>query len=176
MIQHAKNQVIQSVRSPVTLSFRIPSLDWPDPFLKVNFRVNRPYQPHLFLPMHNQKIFDQLLIFVNLYQHAQNETVSALFSVVMTDLKILQSEWLTEHFGIFSQIKDCAETQQIIKIFIIEQVQGKLMTIVLFTFKKNLFLARFLNFGGQKSFPKKSSSVRHNLIKVSSTMSEFRES
>ena len=36
-----------------------------------------------------QKLFNQLLIFVNLYQHGKNETGE------MFDLKILQSEWRT---------------------------------------------------------------------------------
>ena len=155
MIQHAKNQVIQSVRSPVTLSFRIPSLDWPDPFLKVNFRVNRPYQPHLFLPMHNQKIFDQLLIFVNLYQHAQNETVSALFSVVMTDLKILQSEWLTEHFGIFSQIKDLCRNTANNKNFHYRTSSGKINDHSFIYIQKKPIFGPFPKFWGAKKFSKK---------------------
>ena len=41
---------------PETANFRVPRLDW----------------PHPFLTMPTKKIFDQLLIFVNLYQHAKN--------------------------------------------------------------------------------------------------------
>ena len=48
---------------------------------------------HPFLTMPNQKIFDQLLVFVNLYQHAKNETVSSICSREIVDLKILQSDW-----------------------------------------------------------------------------------
>ena len=44
--------------------------------------------------MANQTIFDQLLIFVNLYQHAKNEAVSSIGSGQIIDLKILQSDWL----------------------------------------------------------------------------------
>ena len=44
--------------------------------------------------MPNQKIFNQLLIFVNLYQYAKNEAVSLICSGKMLDLKILQSDWL----------------------------------------------------------------------------------
>ena len=40
--------------------------------------------------MPNQKIFDQLLIFVNLYKHTKNEAVSLICSEEMVDLKILQ--------------------------------------------------------------------------------------
>ena len=42
--------------------------------------------------MSNQKIFKQLLTYKNLYQHAKNKAVSSICSVVMTGLKILQSE------------------------------------------------------------------------------------
>ena len=41
-----------------------------------------------------QKLFNLLLIFVNLYQHAKNEAVSSICSEEMLDLKIMQSEWL----------------------------------------------------------------------------------
>ena len=44
--------------------------------------------------MTHQKLFTQLVIFVNLYQHAKNEAVSSICSGEMLDLKILQSEWL----------------------------------------------------------------------------------
>ena len=43
--------------------------------------------------MPNQKIFNQLFIFVNLYQHAQNEAVSSIRR--NDNLEILQSDWLT---------------------------------------------------------------------------------
>ena len=44
--------------------------------------------------MANQNIFNQLLIFVNLYQHAKNEAVSQIGSEQIIDLKILQTDWL----------------------------------------------------------------------------------
>ena len=40
------------------------------------------------------RIFDQLLIFVNLYQHAKNEAVSPICFEEIAELKILQSDWL----------------------------------------------------------------------------------
>ena len=43
--------------------------------------------------MPDQKNFDQLLIFVNLYHHAKNEAVSSICSGEKGDLKILQSDW-----------------------------------------------------------------------------------
>ena len=49
---------------------------------------------HSFLTMPQQKHFNQLLIFVNLYHHAKNEAVSLICSGEMFDLKIPQSEWL----------------------------------------------------------------------------------
>ena len=54
-----------------------------------NFIVQRPDWPYSFLTMPNQKIFNQLLIFVNLYQHPKNEAVSSIFSGETVDLKIL---------------------------------------------------------------------------------------
>ena len=61
--------------------------------------------------MPNQKMFDQLLIFVNLYQHAKNYTVSSICVGEMVDLIILESDWLRPFWPIsqkqdFSQIYD----------------------------------------------------------------------
>ena len=44
--------------------------------------------------MPDQRIFDQLLILVNLYQYVKNWVVSSVCSGEMVDLKILQSDWL----------------------------------------------------------------------------------
>ena len=55
-----------------------------------------------------------------------------------------------------------------------EQIQGKLMTNIFFKFKNPIF-GPFPQFLAQKKFPKKSSSVTHNLTKVSSTMPKSRE-
>ena len=76
--QHAKNLLIPSVHSSDTINFRFQRPDWPHPFLN----------------MPNQKIFNQLLIFMNLYQHAKNEAVSPPCSGEIVDLKILESHWL----------------------------------------------------------------------------------
>ena len=45
----------------------------------------RPDWPHPFLIMPTKKIFDQLLIDVNLYQHAKNEAISKISSGDMVD-------------------------------------------------------------------------------------------
>ena len=41
-----------------------------------------------------QKPFDQLLVHVNLYQHAKPQAISLICSVDMVDKKILQSDCL----------------------------------------------------------------------------------
>ena len=43
--------------------------------------------------MANQKIVDQFLSFMKLYQHAKNEAVSLICFGEIVDLKILQSGW-----------------------------------------------------------------------------------
>ena len=64
-------------------------------------------------------IFDQLLIFVNMYQHAEDETVSSICSGEIVDFKIVQSDWLRAFWPLsqeqnFSRYRSCARTQQII--------------------------------------------------------------
>ena len=73
LYQYAKNHLVPSF------------LSWDT----INFRVSRPDWWHSILTIPCQKLFNQLLIFVNLYQHGKNET-GEIF-----DLKILQSEWQT---------------------------------------------------------------------------------
>ena len=53
--QHAKSQFIPSVHSLDTINFRVPSPDWPNPFLTTL----------------TQQIFKHLLICLKLYQHAK---------------------------------------------------------------------------------------------------------
>ena len=64
-------------------------------------------------------IFDQLLIFVNMYQHAEDEAVSSICSGEIVDFKIVQSDWLRAFWPLsqeqdFSRYRSCARTQQII--------------------------------------------------------------
>ena len=69
--------------------------------------------------MSSQNIFDQLLIFVILYQDAKNYIVSLICSGEMVDLKVLEFDWLRP-FWLISQKQDfpkyriCTGTQQII--------------------------------------------------------------
>ena len=44
--------------------------------------------------MPTQKCFDQILIYVILYQHAKNQAISLIYSRDMVDQKIMQSDWL----------------------------------------------------------------------------------
>ena len=53
--------------------------------------------------MSNQKLFNKLLIFLNLYQHARNESVTAICSDEILDLKILQPDWLRRFWPIFQE-------------------------------------------------------------------------
>ena len=70
----------------------------------VNFKVQRPDWPHPFLILLNQKNSSQLLIFVNLYQHAKSEVDSSICSGEMVDLKILQSD-SQKHFDLYLRNK-----------------------------------------------------------------------
>ena len=63
------------------------------------FRVQRPYWPHKFLSIPNQRNFDQLLTFVNFYQYAKNEAASSIYSSEILDLKTLQSDWFFPKIG-----------------------------------------------------------------------------
>ena len=77
LYQHAKNQLIPSVRIWYTVNFRVRWWDW----------------PHLFLNMPTQKIFDQLLIFVNLYKHAKNQFILYVHSSDKVNFRVLPPDW-----------------------------------------------------------------------------------
>ena len=55
--------------------------------------------------MFTQKNFDQLLIYVNLYQHVKNQPISLICSGDMFDQKILQFDWLRTYRSIFQEQK-----------------------------------------------------------------------
>ena len=141
LYQHAKNQLVASVY-------------WDT----VNSRVQRPHLPQSFLIMSHQKLSNQRLIFVNLYQHVQNDAASSICSGGMLDLKILQCKWLREFWHIsqehFSQIEDLywKTTNNIFGLFFDPFPQ-------------------FLR--GKKCSSWKSDM--YNLIRFSSTMLKFRE-
>ena len=65
-----------------------------------NFRVLWPHWPHPFLTMPTQKIFDQLLIFVNLYQHAKNQFIPSVHSSDTVNFKVPSHAWPHQFFMI----------------------------------------------------------------------------
>ena len=113
-----KNQLILSVHSWHVVNFRVLSPDW----------------PHAFLTMPTQKSLNQLLIFVNLYQHAKNQAISSIWFGDIVNLKILQSDWLRAPW-LISQEQDCSQIWDVSGNttnninFIKEQIQSKLMTM-----------------------------------------------
>ena len=66
-------------------------------------RVQRTDWPYQFLIMTNQKLFNQLLIFASLYQHAKNEVVSPICSGQIVHLKIKLSDWLRAFWPIYQE-------------------------------------------------------------------------
>lgn len=52
----------------------------------------------------NPKNFDQLSIFVNLYEHANNRAISLICFEKIVDFKILQSNWLRAFWPISSEL------------------------------------------------------------------------
>ena len=147
LYQHAKNQLIPLV----------PSWD------KAYFRVKRPDCPYPFLTMLNQEIFNQLLIFVDFYQHAKKWDCFINLPWRNSSFKN-PATWLAESIltyvsetRSFPKYRICVWTQQIIKIFIMVQIQRKLMTKFFYKFKNimfSLFLAHFSDFGGKNFFQK----------------------
>ena len=115
-----------------------------------------PDWPHPFLAMPIQKIFDQLLIYVNLYQHANNQ---AICSGEMVDYKILQSDWLRTFLSIsqepeFSQIWDlCRNITN--NIHFHYRTNSVRINDKIFHIQKTLFLAHFPNFWDKKFFSRK---------------------
>ena len=85
-----------------------------------------------------------------------------------------------EHFNPYFRTKSfpkhgiCVGTQQILKVFIIEQIQLKLMTKCFYKFKKPCFWSIWQILGA-KHFSGKSGSDTHNFIRFSSTMPKFRK-
>ena len=147
---------------------------------KVNIRVQRPDWPYPFLTKPNQKIFNQLLTFVNFYQLVKNE---AVLSIYFGEI-VQQKSWNLigwDHFGlylrskIFTKYRIFIWTQQLIKIFIRDQIKKlwKLMTNFSLNSKIPIF-GPFLKFLGQNNF-QKNRAVMHNFTRVSGTMSKFRE-
>ena len=58
-----------------------------------NFRVLWPNWSHPFLTITTQKNFNQLLIFVNLYQHAKNQFIPSVHSSDTVNFKVPSHDW-----------------------------------------------------------------------------------
>ena len=58
-----------------------------------NFRVLGPGWPYPFLTKPTQKCFDQLLIFVNLYQHAKSQFIPSVHSSDTVNFKVPLLDW-----------------------------------------------------------------------------------
>ena len=63
------------------------------PWDTANFRVLRTEWPNPFLTMPSWIFFSQLLLPMNLYQHARNQVFSSFCPRDIVDLKILNSDW-----------------------------------------------------------------------------------
>ena len=94
IFDHAHPNIIESTfRFPEFIPACKKSVNSIYSFLRYSqFSVIRLYWPHPFLTMLNQTIFNQHLIFENLYRHTKNEAVSSIYSGEVVDLKILESD------------------------------------------------------------------------------------
>ena len=115
--QHPKNQFI-----PL-----IPFWD------TANFSALRPEWPYLFLTMPTTFFFNQLLISINLYQHAKTQAFSSLRSRDIINSKILQSDWLRWFWPIspepdFSQVWDLCKNTANNMSFLYRPTSEKLMS------------------------------------------------
>ena len=124
---------------------------------RVNFRFSSHDWPHPFLTTPTPKIFNVILICMNLYQHSKNQIMFEIQETLeswdqicsicygeIVNLKIMQFDWprvfgLHLRNNIFLHYRICAGAQQIISIFIIKQIQWKLMTRFFLKFKKTFF-------------------------------------
>ena len=76
-INMPKKWFILSVHSSDTISFRVLSVDWPHPFWNTL----------------TSKIFNQLLIYGNLYQHAKNQLISLVHSRDTVSFRVQEQDW-----------------------------------------------------------------------------------
>ena len=75
--QHAKNQHIPSVQSSDIVNFRVPSRDWPYPFLAMLI----------------SKIFNHLFISVNLCNHTKNQLILSVHSGDTVNFRVQRLDW-----------------------------------------------------------------------------------
>ena len=131
--------------------------------------------------MPNQKIFNQLLIFMDFYRHAKNEAISSICSAEIVHLKILQSDWLRAFWPIIqeqdlSQILDlCLNPTN--NTFHYRTNSVKINDQIFLQIQKTQFLTYLCLisqiFAAKKVFPK-NQAVMHNFIGASGTTPKFR--
>ena len=164
LYQHPKTPLIPLVQSWNTANFGVQRPDWSYPFLTM---------PH-------QKIYNQLLIFVNFYQLAKNEAVLSTCSGEIIYIKN-PAIWLAESILLISKEKDLSQ----IKDLCMNTANNKNLPYRAKSVKinnqfvlKTLFLTFFFSIspilGIKKVFPK-NQAVMHNFIRVSGTTLKFRE-
>ena len=124
MHHHAKNQFIPSIHSWDTVNFRVLWPDWPHPFLTT----------------HIQNFFDQLLIHLNLYQHAKK---SGYFIDLFWRYGWLKNPavWLAEN--ILAHISGTRIFPDMGLNFHYRTNSVKIITKFFNIFKKTMFLAHF---------------------------------
>ena len=158
LYQHAKNKFIPSAHSWDT----------------ANFRVLWPGRPHPFLTMLMKKFFDELLIFVILYQHTKNQAISWICSGDIVDLKMLQCDWLRAFCPISQEHSNTANDISFYYITNSVKINDHIFQIQK-TYFWPFFDPFFQFFVTKKSFSKKSGTVAQNVLWVFSTMSKFRK-
>ena len=109
-----------------------------------------------------------------------------LFHWFNLEIWLIKKSWTLigwKHFGPYLRSQNffkygiSAGTQQIIQIFIITQIQLKLMTIFLINSKDSVFgtfLMYFPNFGGKNFFSGTTGSLMHNFKWISITMPKLK--
>ena len=114
--------------------------------------------PQHFSPMPTPTLFIQVLISMNLYQHANNQVFSLFCSRDIFDLKMLWSDWSRAFWPIsqepeFTKYGICPSVQQLI-YFHYRWNEKKIITRISYTFKraKKPRLGLFFSFCGQKCY------------------------
>ena len=128
---------------------------------------------------HTPIFFNQILISMNLNQHAKNKAFSSFCSIDIVDLRILQSDWLEPIFQEpdFSQTCDFPKYTAININFhcTVYQIQKELISKFSYTFKEPYVWPHFPHFGDKKHYFQKISSVMHNTAWAPSTMLSSRK-
>ena len=95
IFDHAHPNIIESTFSftefvPACKNQFIPSVHFGD---TVNFRIPSPNWPHPFLTMLTTKLFNHLLVCVNLCQHAKNQLIPSVHSGDTVNFRVQRPDW-----------------------------------------------------------------------------------